>query len=334
MGSQPTVRDVARRAGVSLGTISNYLNDTKPIAPATKDRIETAIRELGFIPNAAVRVVLGARSPAIALIIPDGENPFFGDVARGLEDVAVRHGLVVIHCHTNGEAEREAHYSRALAEMRIRAAVIVATPTSDQIVDALRASGARAVTLGTSGREESVASVSMDDFHGGKLGMEHLLGLGERTFVFFGGPAAEPQIAQRIAGCHAALTDAGLPTGALARVDAPGSSASLRLQGAEATLDRLGDDPLAAVFCANDLLAIALESAALRRGLSIPEQVAILGFDDIEGAMTAPVPLSTIRQPRHLLGSAAATLALERDDAFEEMVFSPELVVRESTAPH
>lgn len=330
MTKPATVRDVARLADVSLGTVSNYLNGRKRIAEGTRARIDAAIRDLEFVPNAAVRVVLGARSPAIAFIVPDGENPFFSDVARGIEDVAVRFGLVVIFCSTGGLVEREEHYARALSEMRIRAAVTVATPTSDTIVSALEASGARVVSLGTSGGPGSSYSVVMNDFRGGYLAVGHLLTLGERELVFFGGPAGVPQIRQRLAGVHEAMREHGLPADRLRRVDATGSTPSARFEAADRVLDAVHGSA-AAVFCANDLLALALESAAIRRGVAIPRDLAIIGFDDIEGALTAPVPLSTIRQPRHLLGSAAAALALEELGDPEEVMFEPELVVRAST---
>ncbi|MBO9627075.1 MAG: LacI family DNA-binding transcriptional regulator, partial [Microbacterium sp.] len=139
MTRRATIREVARLAEVSLGTISNYLNNNKPIAPETRDRIESAIDQLGFIPNAGVRVMRGGRSHAIAFLIPDSGNPFLVEVARGIEDVAIGARHVVVTCNTDGDREREDHYARVLSEMRVVGAVAMAMSAGETALRRLEA---------------------------------------------------------------------------------------------------------------------------------------------------------------------------------------------------
>lgn len=328
MTKPTTIRDVARYAQVSVGTVSNYLNNRKPIGESTRARIEDAISRLDFVPNSAVRIVLGGRAPVIAFLIPDGANPFFTEVARGIEDIAVTRGQVVVSCNTEGDPAREQHYARALSEMRVHAAVAVASSTSSETLSVLRGTGARVVTLGDVHDSADISSVTLDDERGGYLAMEHLLSLGHRSVAFFGGSGGAPQIADRVAGCFRALHDAGVARSALRRFDSPSSRPSDRLAVAEQILNAA--PTIRGVVCANDLLALAVETVALRRGLSVPVDIAIVGFDDIEGALNAPVPLTTIHQPQYELGKTAALLT-STDRAIEHIVFDPRLVIRAST---
>ncbi|MFD4668556.1 LacI family DNA-binding transcriptional regulator [Lentzea sp. NPDC058450] len=331
MTSTATIRDVASRAGVSLGTISNYLNDNKPIAEATRKRIEDAISELGFVPNSAVRVMRGARSHVVAFIVPDGANPFFTEVARGIEDVAIRTGHVVVSCNTLGERAREEHYAKALTEMRVRAAIAVPSGTSDELLRTLRRSGVQVVTLGGASGDAAFSSVSVDDRLGGSIAMDHALDLGHRDIVYFGGPAAEPQIRDRVQGCRDSLKRRRIKVSSLRRVDAPGHSPALRSLGAAQVL-ALSPRPTA-VICANDLLALAMESEAIRHGVRVPEDLTIIGYDDIDSAVAAPVPLTTVNQPQYELGRRAAEIAFAATDAHPvHEWFSPALRVRESSA--
>lgn len=323
-----TVRDVARLAQVSIGTVSNYLNDSKPIGEATRTRIEEAIERLNFVPNNAVRIVLGGRAPATAFLLPDGGNPVFAEVARGIEDVSLAQGRVVMSCNTDGETLREQQYARALAETRIHSAIAVASGTSTDTLTMLRQAGVRVVLIGPHA-DPTISSVTVDDEQGGYLATRHVLELGHRDIAYFGGPGGTPQIDQRLRGVVQALAERGLPSDALQRIDALGSSAHERMRAA-ARLIELSRRPTA-VICANDLLAIALQSVAVRRGVRIPDELSIVGYDDIESASTSPVLLTTIHQPLYLLGRTAAELA-GSDGPAEHIVFTPELVVRESAA--
>ena len=274
----------------------------------------------------------GQRNSAIGFMIPDSSNPFFFEVARGVEDVAIAAGYVVVICTTNGDDDRENHYARALSEMRVVGAIATPTSASEKNLRQLAASGASIVLLGSGDHPLAFSSVDVDDIEGGYLAARHLIERGNRDIVFFGGPAADPQIHARFEGLRRAYLDANLDPAAIRRIDAPGASTAARLEGAR---QLIALNPRAtAAFCANDLLAIALEVELLRAGIAIPEQFEIVGYDDIEGAQTAMVPVTTIRQPQFEIGKAAATLLLSQAKekaAHQHISFSPQLVERATT---
>jgi len=329
-----TVRDVARLANLSLGTVSNFLSDKKPISDEARSRIERAIEELGFIPNSAVRVMRGARSHAIGFLIPDAGNPFFAEVARGVEEVAIVAGHVIVTCNTDGDPMVADRYATALAEMRVAGVVATAMSESEPYLKRLAASGAGIVLLGPPQDGLEWPSLGIDGAAGAKLGMQHLLDAGHRRVVFLGGPGGVHQMRDRYRGCVEACHEFGVdPDVVLHRIDAEGSSVQAREAVANVVLD-LNPRPTA-IFGANDLLALAVETSALRRGLRVPLDVAIVGFDDIDAAANAVVPLTTIRQPKYELGRIAARVLLGAVSpglaADEIAARGPELIVRESS---
>ena len=332
MAGGATIRDVAQLAQVSVGSISNYLTGKETVSRKATVRIEAAIAELGFIPNVAARVMRGGRSHAIGFVIPDAGNPFLTEVARGIEDVAVAAGYVVVTCNTDGNRSREDHYAQALSEMRVVGAVVMSMSTSEGHLRKLEASGAVVVVVGAGHHSGGFPTIEVDNVLGGYLAMKHLLDRGHRSVIFFGGPGAGPQIDDRFAGCVNAAREAGFDPGIIQRLDALGNSTTARVAAAELVADLI-PGPTAAV-CANDLLALALESTLLRRGVDVPSNFAIVGYDDIEGAQLASVPLTTIRQPQYELGKAAAELVLEiaaGEDLASTSPFLPELVIRETS---
>lgn len=325
MSGRSSIRDVARRASVSIGTVSNYLNATKPIAPDTAERIRAAIEELAFIPNAAVRVMQGERSRALVFLVPDLGNPFLAEVSRGIEDVALEHDHIVITCNTDGDAEREGRFAQVLAGMRVAGAIAMSMNEDGEPLQLVRGSGARIVLIG-SGSDEYPTVLTRSP-QAGRLAMRHLLERGHRRCVFFGGPGAAPQLVERLSGIEEAIAEYGAEV-VLTRFDASGNDTRSRLDAAEQLLASRG--AATAVVCANDLLALALQTAALRRGLRIPEDLAIVGNDDIADAAAAVVPLTTVRHSGRELGARAAALALGREDDLPS-VSPPTLIVRAST---
>jgi LacI family transcriptional regulator len=332
MADHATIKDVAALAGVSVGSISNFLTSKKAISDRQRERIQSAIDELGYIPNSAVRVMRGQRNSAIGFMIPDSSNPFFSEVARGVEDVAIEAGYVVVICNTNGDDDRENHYARTLSEMRVVGAIATPLSASEKNLSQLSASGAAIVLLGSGDHPLAFSSVDIDDVEGGLLAARHLIERGHRDIVFFGGPAADPQIHARFEGLRRGYLDFGLDPARIRRIDAQGASTISRLDAARQVI-ALNPQPTAAV-CANDMLAIALEAELLRAGIKIPSQFEIVGYDDIEAAQTAPIPLTTIRQPQFEIGKAAASLLLSQakdSSAQQHISFSPELIARGST---
>ncbi len=335
MSESASIVDVAARAGVSLGTVSNVLNRPERVAPATRDRVLQAIAELGFVRNEAARQLRAGRSRTIGVVVLDVGNPFFTDLAGGVEDVAAEAGLSVVLCNSNDDVSRESRHLSLLQEQRAFGVLITPVSNKTPAIEAIRQMGTP-VVLVDRGSNRKMCSVSVNDRVGGELAVGHLIARGHRCIGFVGGPLKIRQVSERLAGARAAVAAAGLPEEALIVFETP----RLDVAAGRATGDRLASLPAGqrptAVFCANDLLALGLLQDTVRRQLRVPEDLAIIGYDDIDFAAAATVPLSSVRQPRADLGRAAMRLLLEEasgaaDHHHRQVVFEPELVVREST---
>jgi LacI family transcriptional regulator len=327
MSETVSVVDAAARAGVSLGTVSNVLNRPDRVAPATRDRVMQAIRDLGFIRNEAARQLRAGRSRTIGLVVLDVGNPFFTDLAKGVETTAGKSGLSVLLCNSNDDDDREQHAFGILITP-----VGKVTPT----MEVIRSSGTP-VVLVDRGSNRRQCSVSVNDRYGGELAVAHLISQGHKRIGFVGGPMSINQVSERLAGARTAVHAAGLPDDARVIMETP----RLDVASGRATGDQLAALPArrrpTAMFCANDLLALGLLQDTTRRQKSVPGDLAIVGYDDIDFAAAAAVPLTSVRQPRAQLGQAAMELLL--DEASEpdrhqhrQIVFEPELIVRESTS--
>jgi LacI family transcriptional regulator len=330
-----SVVDVAARAGVSLGTVSNVLNHPDRVAPRTRDKVMKAIQELGFVRNEAARQLRAGRSRTIGLVVLDVGNPFFTDLAAGVEASAGKAGLSVVLCNSNDDEDRERHYLSLLQEQRAFGILITPVGHDAPAIDAVRRSGVPIVLVdrGSTRRE---CSVSVNDQVGGELAVSHLISQGHKRICFVGGPLSINQVSERLAGARAALHAARLPPSALTVIETP----RLDVASGRATGEQIRTMPArrrpTAVFCANDLLALGLLQDMTRRRVAVPGELAIVGYDDIEFAGAAAVPLTSIRQPRAQLGRAAMELLFEEatepaGHQHRQVVFEPELVVREST---
>jgi LacI family transcriptional regulator len=329
-----TIRDVADRAGVSVGTVSNALNRPSLVADETLARVRAAIDEVGFVRNSAARQLRGARSLAIGLVVLDIDNPFFTEVARGVEDAANEVDHLVILCSSAGDGAREGRQLRLLEEQRV--AGVLMTPAKrnpSRLYHELRRRGTPIVLLDRRSSRRDRCSVAVDDVEGGELAGRHLAELGHSRIALINGPLAITQCAERRAGFLAALKRSGLELAAADDMGAP----TMTITAGESPMRKLlaQRTPPTAVFCTNDLLALGAEHAILSAGLRIPEDVAVVGYDDVAFAGMAFVPLTSIRQPAYELGHTATQLLLEetsgREHRHEQVLFRPALVVREST---
>ncbi|MDN4481081.1 LacI family DNA-binding transcriptional regulator [Demequina muriae] len=331
-----SVREVAARAGVSVGTVSNVLNRRDAVRPATVERVERAIDELGYVPNDAARQLRAGQSTTIALVVLDIGNPFFTDVARGAEERAVESGYTLLLANSDDSVERESAHLDQFERQRVAGVLVVPTSSAQPRVSQLRAHGVPVVLVDRGTADATLASVAVDDVEGGRLAAEHLLSQGRRQLVFVGGPEDLPQVQDRSAGAHSAVgavEGAGIlhvPTAALTLDDGMSAGAEVR------ALVRAGRCD--AVLAANDLLAIGVQQALLSGPdpVGIPREVALVGYDDISFAAAAVVPITSVRQPRRVMGATAVDLLLREAGlapaaAREHVVFQPELVVRASS---
>ena len=331
-----SIRDVAVRAGVSVGTVSNVLNNPAKVSPGSVQRVQAAIEELGYIRNDAARQLRAGRSTTIGLVVLDVRNPFFTDVARGAEDEAATHSLSVILGNSDENSEREAGYLDLFEEQRVHGVLISPYGDVGPRLARLRSRGTPAVLVDRMSGDGAFSSVSVDDVAGGRLAARHLLDTGRRRIAFAGGPFDIRQVSDRLLGARTAVdanADATLEVLELAALTV--------LEGrraGEALLARPAEERPDAVFAANDLVATGLLQALVMHGsMRVPEDMALIGFDDIDFASAAVVPLSSIRQPSQLIGRTAVQLLIEeaRDPGLapRQVVFQPELVVRASTGP-
>jgi LacI family transcriptional regulator len=324
------IKDVAKRAGVSIGTVSNVVNRPHVVAVATRNRVLSVIEELGYVRDESARQLRAGRSRIMGLLVLDLGNPFFVDVARGAEQAAHAEGLNIITCNSGQRSDLEASYLAMFAEQRVRGVLLSPVATSGEALRAFRRSGTPYVFVDRKAPTSEASSVAVDDIAGGALAARHLLETGHRRIAFVNGPAILAQCRDRERGLRTALEGSGVELTVLEAIGLDVSS------GRDAGARLLGTSPRpTAVFCANDLLALGVLQAMVGAGVRIPEEMAIVGYDDIEFAGAAAVPLTSVRQPAQRLGRTAAELLLNEtaDTTVEHqaVVFTPELVVREST---
>lgn len=332
-----SVRDVADRAGVSVGTVSNVLNNPALVAEATRQRVLEAIADLGFVRNESARQLRAGRSRTVGLVVLDVANPFFTDVARGVEDLASECGAAVILCNSDDDAAKEARYLDLLEQQRVQGVLITPVRGIDDRLQGLRGRGTPVVLLDRRAPHLDQCSVAVDDELGGRLALEHLVDMGHTRIVFVGGPPSIQQVCDRLLGARQAAEELlGDPDAVAVAPTESLNVASGRAAG-RAVLETSASRRPTAVFCANDLLALGVLQEMTRSGVRVPMDMAIVGYDDIEFASAAAVPLSSVRQPRRQLGRAAAELLFEEasgspDHAHQQLVFSPTMVVRESSS--
>lgn len=329
------IKDVAAAAGVSIGTVSNVLNHPERVSDVTRRRVQEAIETLGFVRNESGRHLRAGRSGMIAYLVLNASNPFFVDVARGVDEVARAHGLALFTCDSNGDAAREADYLELLVHHRVRGALV--SPVGDEApaLDRMQRHGLPVVLVDRSAGGRG-CSVVVDDVEGGALAVTHLREQGHQRIAFVGGPRSAVHVADRLAGAHQAIEASGLAAEALVVIETTALNAAEGRRAGEVLAGLPRSRRPTAAFCANDLLALGLLQQMTHLGVAVPGELAIVGYDDIEFAGTAAVPLSSVRQPRHLLGRTAAELLLAESEADEghghhEVRFHPQLVVRASS---
>jgi LacI family transcriptional regulator len=331
-----SISQVAKHAGVSVGTVSNVLNRPELVAPETLARVRRSIETLDFVRNESARALRAGRSRTIGLVVLDVANPYFTDVARGVEQVADENDMVVTLCNSAEDSAREDRHLQHLEEQRVRGVLITPVVEECPRLEPMVSRGIPAVLVDRGSGQPNRCSVAVDDRLGGRLAATHLLDQGhDRRLGFVGGPLTIRQVSDR----HDGMEEAMRSSRRLPRLQVFEQS-SLSIQGGReagkqvaALTERRRPT---AVFCANDLLAIGFLQEMTRQGLRVPGDVAIVGYDDIEYAGAAAIPLSSVRQPREQLGRAAAELLIEEISDQEghrhrQVVFEPELIVRDSS---
>ena len=328
MGPRAGVKDVARHAGVSVGTVSNVLNRPDAVAASTRERVEAAMVELGFVRNASARQLRAGRSQTVGAILMDLSNPFYTELARGIEDRLAQDDQTLMLCSSDEDAEREGRYLRLFAEQGVRGVLVTPFSTTKDRLKQLARLGIPSVLMDA--RSTKISSVGVDNVAGAKAAVGHLLEQGHRRIGFVNGPLEIQQCRDRAQGAADAVTEAGFDPDAVlvTRIVDP-----MTADQGQIALTGLLDEAtgITAVFCVNDIVALGAMRELRLRQMAIPEEMAVVGYDDIHFAAELMTPLTSVRQPMHQLGWTAVDLLLTKSDEIEHVQFTPELIVRQSS---
>ena len=328
----PTISDVAQRAGVSPATVSRVIQGAKNVRPDTRARVERAIEELGYVPSAVAQSLRSKRTRSIALVVPDITNTFWTTVARGVEDIAQGHRYSVLLCNTDENLNKQLQYLDFLIRQQVDGVIIAPYDSNAQHLDKLRRRNIPTVIIDRRIEGWDVDSVMSDSVAGARDLVRHLISLGHRRIAMLSGPATTSTAEDRVAGYCLALTQAGIPLDP--RLIRRGE---FRASSGEEMTHQLLDEGLrpTAIFAANNVIALGVIDAAARRGLRIPQDMALVCFDDLPTASRLFPFLTVMAQPVYDLGVNAAQLLLSRLDNEANLrprhvVLPPRLIVRHS----
>jgi LacI family transcriptional regulator len=330
-----TMRDVARHAGVSIATVSHVINETRPVSDELRDRVLDSMDHLGYQPNTIARALRSKHSNTIGLIVPDGRNPFFAEVAQGIEEVSLEHEYSLILCDSGNDLGKVLIHTKNLSAKRVDGIIFTTSGDDFEDINSLIDENIAVLVIDLDASPIVADAVLFDNFKGGRLATQHLLELGHRRIACITGPSRQSLRRDREKGYSSALSDAGIPEDKSLVREGDFQPSS----GYYHALDLLNSpDPPSAIFACNDLMAMGALRAAREVGLEVPAQLSIIGFDDIYlSAFTTPT-LSTIRLPKREMGRLAGQILLRRIQdhtrAVEQTIVDLELIVRESTAPY
>ncbi|HKU00844.1 MAG TPA: LacI family DNA-binding transcriptional regulator [Paraburkholderia sp.] len=333
-----TIKDVAAVAGVSFTTVSHVVNNSRPVSADVRAKVEQAIRDLNYVPSAVARSLKARSTATIGLVVPNGTNPYFAELARGVEDGCAQKGYCVFFCNSDDDPVKQRNYLRVLQEKRIDG-LIVASAGDDAVLAATLGETREPIVVVDRNIEGLNADlVQIDHERGAWLATRHLLELGHSRIACITGPVSTAVAAMRMHGFLRAMAERGveIAPGAIVEADFSG------MGGYRAAAQLFDTVRPSAIFAGNDMMGIGALRAAAERGLRVPADCSIIGFDDIElGNFTWPA-LSTVGQPARTLGEMAALTLIERIGAAAHerngaavlrRVMPPQLIQRESTAP-
>ena len=324
-----TLEAVALAAGVSPSTVSRILNDTAVVSELKKKAVEDAIAELGFVPNPVARGLAGGRTLSIGVVTQAIDSPFYGAALRGIEDELDPLGYRALFVSGHWNAAAESRCIEVLRSWRVDGIIVLTGRLTDQALKTC-AKSVPIVVTGRSLKAAGLISLNFDNFEGGRLATQHLIDLGHRGIAFISGDPDHPDAVERLRGYRAALEAAGLTYDPHLVIPGEFHEVSGLL-----AVDRLLESRqrFTAIFAANDQMAVGAVLGLHRRSLRVPEDVSVVGFDDLPSSLFSIPPLSTIHQPAYELGrlAASAMVQLLAGDKSTEMLPAPRLIARESS---
>lgn len=324
-----TLENVAEAAGVSPSTVSRILNGTAVVSDAKRKAVDDAIARLGFVPDPLARGLAGGRTLSIGVVTQSLDSPFYGVALRGIEDELDKVGYNALFVSGHWNAAAEARCLDVLRSRRVDGIIVLTGRLSDQALRAC-AKALPVVVAGRALKAPRLYSLRFDDFSGARMATEHLLELGHRRIACITGDPVHPDATERLRGYRAALEQAGIAFEPGLVV--PGE---FHEQSGHAAMERLlaTRQRFSAVFACNDQMAFGAALALHRRGIKLPQEVSLVGFDDLIGATFAVPPLTTVHQPAYELGGVAAQAMLQllRGEQPSVVLPPPRLIAREST---
>lgn len=327
-----TIKEIAKRASVSAATVSHVINNTRYVSDEVRARVDAAVATLGYVPNAVARSLRMRGTQTLGMMIPNICNNFFAELVRAVEDECYRQGYSLILCNSEDDPAKQIAYLRILMSKRVDGLVVISTGRDDDLCGLLATTWLPLVIVDREIEGVTADLVEVDHEHGGYLAARHLLDLGHRNIAAIAGPSDLVVSKQRIFGFERALREAGIPHRGDYLVHA-----NFTTQGGYEAVRRLlalAKRPTA-VFACNDLLALGAIHAMREARLKVPEDLSVVGFDDIALAAFVSPRLTTIRQPKQRIGELAAQLLIgrikgQRDEVCRK-VLEPELSPGDTT---
>ncbi len=334
-----SIEDIARAAGVSHSTVSRALHDSSLIRVEVRERIQHLAHEMGYTPNAIAQSLQTRRTSTIGLVVTSIDDPFLGDVVKGVEEVARIGGFSVLLSATHNDPDQEMEVIETFHRRRVDGILVASSRITTKYRKRLDHIRVPTVFINSQAesQDELLHWVAVDDCTGARLAVEHLLRLGHRSIGFLGVNCRPRSNQQRLEGYQNALAAAGMPGQSELVVIAPGNEASEEedVAAGQAQLPRLLAAGITAVFCYNDMVAVGVLIACKQRGIAVPGDLSVIGFDDIRIASYVSPALTTIHQPKVELGHLATEVMLDllNNRPATNHVLQPTLITRVSAAP-
>jgi LacI family transcriptional regulator len=328
--SKPSLRDVAKQANVSLGTVSNVLNRPTQVSEHTRKKVREAIDMLGFIPNSNT-AESNRNSKIVGLILPLAQNPFYDELAQGIEDSLSKSGYRVLIGYSREDEAIELQLLTSMAEANFRGIIVTPVGPKNQVFEKFIDRNVRVSYLSQTDEEPDQCSVSIDQVRGGYIGIEYLVKLGHKKVLWVSGPDHHHQSNQRFVGITQAAQQFGVE---LDVITAPSLDF---LSGEQMAPIIIARGPLPdAIFAGNDALALGIMNYFHKVGIPVPGQISVLGYDNVTYAESALVPLTTVSQTPYQLGGSMGVQMLAEfeasaDHVHQHVVFQPQIVERAST---
>ncbi|MDZ8201084.1 LacI family DNA-binding transcriptional regulator [Microbacterium sp. SSW1-59] len=328
------IRDVAERAGVSISTVSNALNRPERVRDELVARVRSAADDLGYVPLQAAQQLRAGRSGLLGMTVINIANPFFAAMVSGAEEAAAESGYRILVGNDDDDADKEREHLRLFERVQVEGVLVSPYGSPDESISMLRARGIPVVLVDAVDDDGTLSAVSFDDVAGGRLSADHLLQAGRRRLAFVGAREEVRQVRERLAGARESVS--AYPDATIDVIWSARTTAQLGRELGERIAAAAPDERPDGIVTANDHLACGIVFGLIASGVRVPEDIAVVGYDDIEFASVAAVPLTSVRQPARDMGRRAAELLIARITGDEpdgaKVMFEPELVVRASTA--